>query len=96
MMDIAKAIKAAMKAIEGYKPELRGVLPQDEYFRLTRTDRSIPKQLLKNFSNIPNDASGDMFGQIYEYFLGNFAMSEGQAGGEFFTPRSVVRRWWRL
>ena len=32
-----------------------------------------------------------MFGQIYEYFLGNFAMSEGQGGGEFFTPRSVVR-----
>lgn len=89
--DIAKAIKAAMKAIEDYKPELKGVLPQDEYFRLTRTDRSIPKQLLKNFSNIPDDASGDMFGQIYEYFLGNFAMSEGQAGGEFFTPRSVVR-----
>jgi len=89
--DIAKAIKAAMKEIEEYKPELKGVLPQDEYFRLTRTDRSIPKQLLKNFSNIPDDASGDMFGQIYEYFLGNFAMSEGQAGGEFFTPRSVVR-----
>ncbi|MEO7852636.1 MAG: N-6 DNA methylase [Rubrivivax sp.] len=40
---------------------------------------------------MPLDASGDVFGQIYEYFLGNFAMSEGQGGGEFFTPRSVVR-----
>lgn len=89
--DIAAAIKGAMKAIEKYKPELAGVLPQDEYFRLTRTDKTIPKQLLKNFANIPEDADGDMFGQIYEYFLGNFAMSEGQAGGEFFTPRSVVR-----
>lgn len=89
--DIAKAIKAAMRAIEDHKPELKGVLPQDEYFRLTRTDKSIPKQLLKNFSNIPDDASGDMFGQIYEYFLSSFAISEGQAGGEFFTPRSVVR-----
>jgi len=89
--DLAKAIKKAMEAIEEYKPELKGVLPQDEYFRLTRTDNSIPKQLLKNFADIPQDASGDMFGQIYEYFLGNFAMAEGQGGGEFFTPRSVVR-----
>src|SRR5262249_19936176 len=89
--DIAKAIKKAMKAIEDHKPELQGVLPQDEYFRLTRTDKSIPKQLLKNFADIPTDASGDMFGQIYEYFLAEFAMAEGQGGGEFFTPRSVVR-----
>ncbi len=89
--DIAKAIKAAMVSIESYKPELKDTLPQDEYFRLTRTDKGIPKQLLKNFSNIPETATGDMFGQIYEYFLGNFALSEGQGGGEFFTPRSVVR-----
>jgi len=88
---IDKAIKKAMEAIEEYKPELKGILPQDEYFRLTRTDKTIPKQLLKNFSNIPKNASYDMFGQIYEYFLGNFAMAEGQGGGEFFTPRSVVR-----
>jgi len=88
---IDKAIKKAMEAIEEYKPELKGVLPQEEYFRLTRTDKTIPKQLLKNFSDIPKDASYDMFGQIYEYFLGNFAMAEGQGGGEFFTPRSVVR-----
>ena len=89
--DVDKAIKKAMEAIEEYKPELKGVLPQDEYFRLTRTDRTLPTSLLKNFSNIPADADGDMFGQIYEYFLGNFAMAEGQGGGEFFTPRSVVR-----
>lgn len=89
--DIAKAIKKAMEAIEEYKPELSGVLPKEEYFRLTRTDKTIPKQLLKNFADIPLNASGDMFGQIYEYFLGNFAMAEGQGGGEFFTPRSVVR-----
>ncbi len=89
--DIAKAIKAAMNAIEVYKPELAGVLPQDEYFRLSRTDRSLPKRLLQNFADIPEDASGDLFGQIYEYFLGNFALAEGQGGGEFFTPRSVVR-----
>jgi len=91
--DIAKAIKEAMASIEEYKPELKDVLPQDEYFRLVRKPeyRVIPMQLLKNFADIPKDTTGDMFGQIYEYFLGKFAMSEGQGGGEFFTPRSVVR-----
>ena len=89
--DIAKAIKKAMQAIEEYKPELEGVLPRDEYVPLTRTDKTIPAQLLKSFSNIPRDASGDIFGKIYEYFLGKFALSEGQKGGEFFTPTSVVR-----
>ena len=91
--DIAKALKEAMKAVEQYKPELEGVLPKDEYFRLTRDEktRTIPNDLLKNFSNIPVDTTGDLFGQIYEYFIAEFARSEGQKGGEFFTPRSVVR-----
>jgi type I restriction enzyme M protein len=91
--DIAKALKAAMKSIEEYKPELDGVLPKDEYFRLTRDEKTknIPNQLLKNFANIPADFTGDLFGQIYEYFLAEFARSEGSKGGEFFTPRSVVR-----
>ena len=53
--------------------------------------KGVPKDLLKNFSKIPQDASGDMFGKIHEYFLGKFALSEGQGGGEFFTPNSVVR-----
>jgi type I restriction enzyme M protein len=90
---IAKAIRAAMASIENSKPELRGVLPQEEYDRFTRSDKNkhIPKDLLKLFSDIPVDASGDVFGQIYEYFLANFALSEGQGGGEFFTPRSVVK-----
>ena len=91
--DIAKALKAAMKAIEEYKPELDGVLPKDDYSRLTRDEKTknIPNQLLKNFANIPADLGGDLFGQIYEYFLAAFARSEGSKGGEFFTPRSVVR-----
>ena len=91
--DIAKALKEAMKDIEQYKPELEGVLPKDEYSRLTRDEKTktIPNQLLKNFANIPADFTGDLFGQIYEYFLAEFARSEGSKGGEFFTPRSVVR-----
>ncbi|THB72693.1 MAG: N-6 DNA methylase [Gammaproteobacteria bacterium] len=89
--DVAKKIKEAMLDIEKYKSELDGVLPKDEYVPLTRTDRTIPSQLLKTFSDIPRDASGDILGKIYEYFLGNFALAEGQGGGEFFTPTSVVR-----
>lgn len=91
--DIAKAIRRAMASIENTKPELLGVLPQEEYDRFTRSpkNRHIPKDLLKLFSDIPVDASGDVFGQIYEYFLANFALKEGQDGGEFFTPRSVVK-----
>jgi type I restriction enzyme M protein len=54
-------------------------------------DRSLPSKLLKHFSNIPSDLGGDVFGKIYEYFLGKFALDEGQGGGEFFTPQSVVK-----
>lgn len=91
--NIAKAIRRAMASIELSKPELLGVLPQEEYDRFSRSDKNkgIPKDLLKLFSDIPVDAAGDVFGQIYEYFLANFALSEGQGGGEFFTPRSVVK-----
>ena len=90
--DTAAAIKNAMALIEKYKPELEGVLPQDEYFKLyTEDDRTIPGQLLRNFKDIPAELTGDLFGKIYEYFLGNFALAEGQGGGEFFTPESVVR-----
>jgi type I restriction enzyme M protein len=91
--DVAKAIEKAMESIEKYKPEIEGSLPKDEYYRLTRTPetKDLPFDLLRQFDNIPDDATGDVFGQIYEYFLGRFALSEGQGGGEFFTPRSVVR-----
>jgi type I restriction enzyme M protein len=90
--DIAKAIKEAMELIEQYKPELKDSLPKDEYFKLySPNDRSLPKSLLKIFKNIPEDATGDLFGKVYEYFLAEFALAEGQGGGEFFTPTSVVR-----
>ncbi|NOZ09513.1 MAG: SAM-dependent DNA methyltransferase [Gammaproteobacteria bacterium] len=91
--DIAKALEAAMESIEKYKPELDGSLPKDEYYRLTRTEqmKTLPFDLLRQFDNIPDDTTGDIFGHIYEYFLGKFALAEGQGGGTFFTPRSVVR-----
>lgn len=90
--DIAKAIKKAMEQIEYYKPELKDSLPKDEYFKLyTKDDRSLPKTLLKTFKDIPEDATGDVFGKVYEYFLGKFASAEGQGGGEFYTPTSVVK-----
>ena len=87
--DIANALKQAMADIETHVPFLKDTLPKDEYFQLT--DASVLKRLLQSFSNIPPDAEGDLFGQIYEYFLGKFALADGQGGGEFFTPRSVVR-----
>jgi type I restriction enzyme M protein len=91
--DVAKAIKEAMKLIEKHKPELEGVLPVNDYAVFNRTEeaRQIPNQLLRSFANIDVTAGRDLFGQIYEYFLGKFASSEGQKGGEFFTPRTVVR-----
>src|SRR5207248_3970519 len=49
------------------------------------------KQLLKRVSEIPATLDYDAFGRIYEYFLGEFARTEGQRGGEFFTPASIVR-----
>ena len=85
--DIGKAINDAMRAIEADNEDLKDVLP--------RTYKSLEKELLvsllKNFAAVPMDIEGDAFGKIYEYFLGRFAMSEGQKGGEFFTPTSIVK-----
>lgn len=85
--DIAGAISGAMKAIEAENEELTGMLPK-QYNQL---DKSTLIDLLKTFSGIPVDIEGDFFGKVYEYFLGKFAMSEGQRGGEFFTPISIVK-----
>jgi len=85
--NIGKAVNNAMKAIEADNEELSGVLP-NSYNHL---DNDILVSLLKTFSQIEMDSQGDVFGKIYEYFLGKFAMAEGQRGGEFFTPPSLVR-----
>jgi len=82
-----RAIIDAMNAIEAENDELKGVLPKT-YARL---NNNTLVALLKTFSQIPIDIEGDVFGKIYEYFLGKFAMSEGQKGGEFFTPTAIVK-----
>ncbi len=85
--DIGKAINEAMKAIEAENEDLKDVLPKT----YNRLDKELLVSLLKNFAAIPMKIEGDAFGKIYEYFLGKFAMSEGQKGGEFFTPTSIVK-----
>jgi type I restriction enzyme M protein len=85
--DLGRAIDAAMRVIEAENPDLKDVLPK----AYGRIDNATLVALLKAFSAIPVDVEGDAFGQIYEYFLGKFAMSEGQRGGEFFTPTSLVK-----
>ena len=91
--NIGQKINDAMKAIEAENSDLAGVLPQD-YTSLHKTpaeNSQILITLLKNFNQIPDDIEGDAFGEIYEYFLGEFARAEGAKGGEFFTPQSIVK-----
>ncbi|MHB9106108.1 MAG: type I restriction-modification system subunit M [Armatimonadota bacterium] len=85
--DIGKAINDAMKAIEAENEDLRDVLPKT----YNRLNNDTLVALLKSFAAIPMDIEGDAFGKIYEYFLGKFAMTEGQKGGEFFTPTALVK-----
>lgn len=85
--NIGQAINNAMRAIETDNPDLKDVLPKT-YNRLSNKNLV---ELLKLMSSIHMDIEGDAFGKIYEYFLGKFAMSEGQKGGEFFTPTSIVK-----
>ena len=85
--NIGSIVNEAMKSIEFENTNLNGVLPKN----YQQFDNTVLFALLRNFDGIPMEVEGDMFGKIYEYFLGKFAMSEGQRGGEFFTPISIVR-----
>jgi type I restriction enzyme M protein len=84
---VGEAVNAAMRAIERDNPQLAGALPKT-YEIFTST---LLKELLKKVSEIPAALDYDAFGRIYEYFLGEFARTEGQKGGEFYTPSSIVR-----
>ena len=85
--NIGQAINDAMRAIEAENPDLKDVLPKT----YQNIENATLVELLKVMASIPMDIEGDAFGKIYEYFLGKFAMSEGQKGGEFFTPTALVR-----
>jgi type I restriction enzyme M protein len=85
--DIGAKVNAAMREIEKHNPQLAGVLPKT--FNLFTS--TLLKELLKKVSEIPATLDYDAFGRIYEYFLGAFAMTEGQGGGEFYTPSSLVK-----
>jgi len=85
--ELGKEINAAMKAIEQDNEELRDVLPKT----YNRLENATVVELLRIMGSIPMDIEGDAFGKIYEYFLGKFAMKEGQKGGEFFTPTCLVK-----
>jgi type I restriction enzyme M protein len=85
--DVGRAINEAMRAVEKDNPALKEILPKT----YNRFDNTLLMELLKIMNSIPMDIEGDAFGKIYEYFLGHFAMSEGQKGGEFFTPTPIVK-----
>jgi type I restriction enzyme M protein len=85
--DIGKALNDAMTAIEAENDELKDVLPK----MYGRFDATTLKEMLKLFGTVPEDVEGDVFGRIYEYFLGSFAPATLQKGGEFYTPVSIVR-----
>lgn len=86
--DIGEAIDNAMKLIEDEYDNLKGVLPKN--FSIFSKD--LLRELLRIFNKeVLQKAEGDLFGKIYEYFLGKFAMTGAQEGGEFFTPMSLVQ-----
>lgn len=85
--NVGKAVNEAIADIEKHNTELANVLPRTyQIFNST-----LLKDLLKKVSQIPVALDYDAFGRIYEYFLGEFARTEGQKGGEFYTPSSIVR-----
>ena len=85
--NVGMRINDAMRAVERENEDLKDILPKT----YNRLDNNTLVALLRSFAEIPMDVEGDVFGRIYEYFLGKFAMSEGQRGGEFFTPTSIVK-----
>lgn len=92
--DIGQVLDKAMEHIEDdNRAELEGVLPK--IYTRTTLDHSVIGELVNIFSRISFDHNfdreKDILGRIYEYFLGQFASSEGKRGGEFFTPRSIVK-----
>jgi type I restriction enzyme M protein len=90
---IGKLVDDAMVAIEHDNPSLKDVLPKD--YARPALDKQRLGQLINMVSNIGlgdrESRSKDVLGRVYEYFLSRFASAEGKKGGEFYTPRCVVK-----
>ncbi|MCP1171969.1 type I restriction-modification system subunit M [Ralstonia chuxiongensis] len=90
---IGTLIDDAMRAIEKDNESLKGVLPKD--YARPALNKVMLGELIDLISGIALNEEGnrskDILGRVYEYFLGQFAGAEGKRGGEFYTPRSVVR-----
>lgn len=90
---IGKDIDEAMEAVEKDNPSLKGVLPKE--YAKEKLDKQSLGGLIDLIGTIAlGDSvskSSDILGQVYEYFLGQFALAEGKKGGQFYTPRSVVQ-----
>ena len=90
---IGRAVDDAMSAIERDNPALKDVLPKD--YARPALDKTRLGQVVDMVSNIrvggADARATDVLGSVYEYFLEQFALAEGRKGGEFYTPRSVVR-----
>ena len=88
---IGVMVDDAMRAIENENESLKGALPK--VFGRESTSPDMIKGLVDLFSNLEMDGTRrdfDLIGRIYEYFIGEFASSEGKRGGEFHTPKCVV------
>lgn len=92
-VDIGGYVDEAMEAIERQNPSLKGVLPK--VYARQNLDRASLGGLIDLVGTIAlgteQAKSKDVLGQVYEYFLGQFALAEGKKGGQFYTPRSVVK-----
>jgi len=91
--EIGKLIDDAMVAIEKENPSLKGVLPKD--YARPALDKTRLGELIDLIGTIglgdKENRSKDILGRVYEYFLGQFASREGKKGGEFYTPRCIVK-----
>lgn len=90
--DIGVRIDAALEAIEADNPRLKGIL--DKRFGRTQLEPGKLGELVDLISKIgfgEGRHAKDLLGEVYEYFLGQFATAEGKKGGQFYTPASVVR-----
>jgi type I restriction enzyme M protein len=90
---IGKLVDDAMVAIERDNPAIKGVLPKD--YNRPGLDKQRLGELIDLIGKIglgdPENRARDLLGRVYEYFLAQFASAEGKKGGQFYTPRAIVR-----